>query len=168
MNFTQEMGTDILRVGTNHFGRQNGRICFFTEGDSYMVAVGDKYTFSKQVTNEDVHKFAEVTGDHNPLHLDDEYAKTTMFGMRIAHGMIGAGIISGAIGMHLPGPGTTYLAQDLSFKKAVAIDDTVVVELEITEVIPKKSFSIAKISTVCKNQDGDVVIEGVATVIPPQ
>ena len=74
------------------------------------LSVGDTYTLKKTITNDDVIMFAEVTGDENPLHLDDEYAKTTMFGERIAHGMISAGIISGAIGMHLPGPGTTYLS----------------------------------------------------------
>ena len=71
------------------------------------LSVGDTYTLKKTITNDDVIMFAEVTGDENPLHLDDEYAKTTMFGERIDHGMISAGIISGAIGMHLPGPGTT-------------------------------------------------------------
>ena len=100
------------------------------------IKVGDTYSFSKKVSNEDVFSFAEVSGDKNPLHLDDEYAKNTMFKGRIAHGMIGAGIISAAIGMGMPGVGTTYLSQDLKFKKAVRIDDTLTVELEVTETEP--------------------------------
>ena len=132
------------------------------------IKVGDTYTFSKKVSNEDVFSFAEVSGDKNPLHLDDEYAKNTMFKGRIAHGMIGAGIISAAIGMGMPGVGTTYLSQDLKFKKAVRIDDTLTVELEVTEIKEKEKFDIATMSTLCQNQDGEVVIEGVATVIPPR
>ena len=119
------------------------------------IKVGDTYSFSKKVSNEDVFSFAEVSGDKNPLHLDDEYAKNTMFKGRIAHGMIGAGIISAAIGMCMPGDGTTYLSQDLKFKKAVRIKE-------------KEKFDIATMTTICKNQDGEVVIEGVATVIPPR
>ena len=123
------------------------------------LSVGDTYTLKKTITNDDVIMFAEVTGDENPIHLDDEYAKTTMFGERIAHGMISAGIISGAIGMHLPGPGTTYLSQDLRFLRPVKIGDTVTVE--------KSKFDIAKIHTVCKNGNNEVVVDGTATVIPP-
>lgn len=132
------------------------------------IKVGDTYSFSKKVSNEDVISFAEVSGDKNPLHLDDEFAKNTMFKGRIAHGMIGAGIISAAIGMGMPGLGTTYLSQDLKFKKAVRIDDTLTVDLEVTEIKEKEKFDIATLTTVCKNQDGEVVIEGVASVIPPR
>ncbi|MBQ9990685.1 MAG: MaoC family dehydratase [Lachnospiraceae bacterium] len=132
------------------------------------IKVGDTYEFSKKVSNEDVFSFAEVSGDKNPLHLDDEYAKNTMFGGRIAHGMIGAGVISAAIGMGMPGVGTTYLGQTLKFKKAVRIDDTLTVELEVTSITEKEKFDIATMKTICKNQDGDVVIEGEATVIPPR
>lgn len=132
------------------------------------IKVGDTCTFSKQISNEDVIAFADVSGDKNPLHLDDAYAKNTMFGERIAHGMIGAGIISAAIGMKMPGVGTTYLGQNLKFKKAVKIGDTLTAELEITDVKEKEKFDIATIHTTCVNQDGDVVIDGEATVIPPR
>lgn len=131
------------------------------------LSVGDSYTLKKTITNNDVVMFAEVTGDENPLHLDDEYAKGTIFGQRIAHGMISAGIISGVIGMYLPGPGTTYLSQDIRFLKPVKIGDTVTVELEISEIEAKSKFDIAKIRTVCKNQNNEVVVDGTATVIPP-
>lgn len=130
--------------------------------------VGQKYTFEKTVGEEDVQKFAEVTGDYNPLHMDEEYAKSTMFGGRIAHGMIGAGIISGGLAMHLPGTGTTYLGQEISFKNPVRIGETLGVSLEVVEIIPKAKFDIAKIKTVCTNAEGQVVMDGVATVIPPR
>lgn len=131
------------------------------------IEVGQVCTFTKQVSDEDVKKFAEVTGDKNPLHLDDEFAKTTMFGERIAHGMIGAGIISGGLAMHMPGIGTTYLEQELKFQRPVKINDVLTVKLEVLEIIPKSKFDIAKISTTCTNEQGEVVISGTATVIPP-
>ncbi len=131
------------------------------------LSVGDTFTLKKTISNNDVFMFAEVTGDENPLHLDDEYAKKTMFGERIAHGMISAGIISGVIGMYLPGPGTTYLSQDLRFLKPVKIGDTVTVEVEVSEIEEKSRFDIAKIRTVCKNANNEIVVDGMATVIPP-
>lgn len=132
------------------------------------IKVGDIHRFSKQVSDEDVFSFAEVSGDKNPLHLDDEYAKDTMFGERIAHGMIGAGVISAAIGMGMPGVGTTYLGQNLKFKKPVKIGDTLTVELEVMNITPKEKFDIATLRTTCLNQNEEVVIEGEATVIPPR
>ena len=131
------------------------------------LSVGDTFTLKKTISNNDVFMFAEVTGDENPLHLDDEYAKKTMFGERIAHGMISAGIISGVIGMYLPGPGTTYLSQALRFLKPVKIGDTVTVEVEVSEIEEKSRFDIAKIRTVCKNANNEIVVDGMATVIPP-
>ena len=117
------------------------------------LETGQVCTFQKKVSDEDVRKFAEVTGDKNPLHLDDEFARTTMFKERIAHGMIGAGIISGGLAMHMPGLGTTYLET---------------VELKVLEILPKTKFDIAKIRTTCTNERGEVVISGTATVIPPE
>jgi len=144
--------------------------CFLggNEMEEKRFYVGQKYEFDKTISDEDVKKFAEVTGDFNPLHLDEEFAKTTMFGGRIAHGMIGAGIISGGLAMYLPGTGTTYLGQELSFKNPVRIGETIHVELEIMELIPKKKFDIAKIRTTCTNSKGEIVIDGTATVIPPR
>ena len=131
------------------------------------ISVGDTFKLSRMVSDDDVIMFAEVTGDKNPLHLDDEYAKTTMFGERIAHGMISAGIISGAIGMHFPGKGTTYLGQNLKFVNPVRIGDTITVSLEVESIVSKSRFDIAEIKTVCTNQDGVVIMDGMATVIPP-
>ncbi len=131
------------------------------------IEVGQVCTFTKQISDEDVKQFAQVTGDRNPLHLDDEFAKTTMFGERIAHGMIGAGIISGGLAMHMPGIGTTYLGQEIKFQRPIKINDVLTVNMEVLEIIPKAKFDIAKISTTCMNQQGEVVISGTATVIPP-
>jgi len=132
------------------------------------IFIGQTYEFYKLISDADVHNFAEVTGDKNPLHLDDDYAKTTIFKERIAHGMIGAGVISGVIAMHLPGPGTTYLGQELSFRCPIKINDTITVRLEVIEIIEKSKFNIVKLKTICLNQDDDIVIEGIATVIPPE
>ncbi len=132
------------------------------------LEAGQVCTFQKKVSDEDVRKFAEVTGDKNPLHLDDEFARTTMFKERIAHGMIGAGIISGGLAMHMPGIGTTYLEQDLKFMRPVRIGDVLTVELKVLEILPKTKFDIAKIRTTCTNERGEVVISGTATVIPPE
>lgn len=129
--------------------------------------VGQYYEFDKVISEEDVVKFAEVTNDYNPLHMDEEYAKTTIFKGRIAHGMIGAGVISGGLAMHLPGQGTTYLGQELSFKGPVRIGSKIKVRLEIIEIIEKTKFTIAKLQTTCFDESEKVVIDGVATVILP-
>ena len=132
------------------------------------LEAGQVCTFQKKVSDEDVRKFAEVTGDKNPLHLDDEFARTTMFKERIAHGMIGAGIISGGLAMHMPGIGTTYLEQDLKFMRPVRIGDVLTVEIKVLEILPKTKFDIAKILTTCTNDLVEVVISWTATVIPPE
>ena len=129
--------------------------------------VGQSYTFTKEITDEVVRKFAEATGDFNPLHLDEDFAKRSIFGGRIAHGMLGAGIISGGLGSHMPGMGTTYLGQDLNFKKPVRLGDTVEVTLTITEIKQRRRFATAKIATVLKNGAGDIAIDGTADVILP-
>lgn len=132
-----------------------------------QIYAGQTCQFEKQVSDEDVKSFAKVTGDYNPLHMDDAYAARTRFKGRIAHGMIGAGIISGGLSMHLPGEGTIYLGQELTFKNPLRIGETLTVHFEVTEIIPKKNFDIAKIKTICTNEAGEIVIDGTATVIPP-
>jgi len=126
------------------------------------INVGDKATFTKKVTEEDVVKFADVTGDTNPAHMDEEYAKTTMFKKRIAHGMISAGMISAVLGTKLPGPGAIYMSQTLKFKAPVNFGDELTAVAEIVEKIEeKKRF---KIKTYVENQDGKVVTEGEALI----
>jgi len=126
--------------------------------------VGRKYDFSELVDDKLVRGFADVTGDHNPIHVDDDFAKKTKFGQRIAHGGILFGIISKVLAMQMPGPGTVYLTQVINFRAPVFINDTVTLEATITELLPKNG---AKISTVIKKQTGEVVVDGEATVKLP-
>jgi 3-hydroxybutyryl-CoA dehydratase len=115
------------------------------------------------VSDDTIRAFAEVTGDTNPVHLDDEYAAGTRFGRRIAHGMIAAGLVSATLANDLPGPGTVYLNQTLKFKLPVYPGDTVTATLEVLTVRPDKP--IFTLSTVCTNQNDEVVLEGEAVVM---
>jgi 3-hydroxybutyryl-CoA dehydratase len=110
-----------------------------------------------------IRSFADLTGDTNPVHLDDEYAAGTRFGRRIAHGMIAAGLISATLANDLPGPGTVYLSQTLQFKAPVYPGDTITTTIEVKKIRPDKP--IATLSTVCNNQEGTVVLEGEAVVL---
>lgn len=131
-----------------------------------QLEVGQKASFTKTVTEADVYNFAGVTGDFNPAHMNEEYAKNTAFKTRIAHGMLSAGFISAVLGTQLPGPGTIYLNQDLRFTKPVHFGDTITATITVEELVKEKNRAILK--TVCTNQDGDVVVEGVAKVMPPK
>lgn len=126
------------------------------------LKVGQTATFSKKVTEKDIQTFADVSGDHNPVHLNEEFAKTTIFKERIAHGMLGASFISKAIGVDLPGPGTIYLSQNLKFKAPVKIGDTVTAHIEITEIIAEKRRVLLKTTATVGET---VVIEGDAVVM---
>ena len=120
---------------------------------------------TKVVTAADVELFAGVIDDFNPVHLDEEYARQTVFKGRIAHGLLGAGLISGVISGKLPGPGAIYLGQTLRFKKPVHLGDSVTARVEIVEVIESKKR--VRLNTTCRNQRGEIVIEGEATVMVP-
>ena len=127
------------------------------------IQLGDKASMAKTVTEFDVYSFAGVTGDFNPVHINDEFAKTTMFKGRIAHGMISAGFISAVIGTALPGANTIYLGQELQFKAPVKIGDTLTATVEVLEKIEAKSRLILR--TTVTNQDGILVTDGKATVL---
>jgi acyl dehydratase len=129
------------------------------------ISEGDTATRTQTITQEAVQAFADVVDDHNPVHLDAEYAAQTPFGKPIAHGMLVASLISAALANDMPGPGTIYLGQELSFKKPVYPGDTVTATLTCTQY--RESRRIATIETIVTNQDGAVVIEGKATVIAP-
>ena len=129
------------------------------------LAVGMTDAYEHVVTAEDVVKFADISGDHNPVHLDEAYAKTTRFGGRIAHGMLGAALISAVLGMKLPGPGTVYLSQSLSFRRAVKLGDSLIAEATVTALDPGKSR--VSLKTICRVGDA-VVIEGEAVVMVPK
>ena len=124
---------------------------------------GDKTTRTKIISDDVIRSFAELTGDTNPVHLDDEYAAGTRFGRRIAHGMIAAGLISATLANDLPGPGTVYLGQTLQFKAPVYPGDTITAIVEVKSVRADKP--IAVLSTFCTNQDNVIVLEGEATVL---
>jgi len=126
--------------------------------------VGQTCVCEQLIDDKLVRAFAALSGDCNPIHLDDEVAKKSKFGQRIAHGAILFGLISKALGMDMPGVGTVYLAQTCNFKLPVFIGDTVKLEARIVELLPK---SIARISTVITKQTGDVVMDGFAEVKLP-
>jgi len=132
--------------------------------DVQQFAVGQKGTFSEVVDDKMVRGFADVTGDHNPLHVDDEFAKKSKFGQRIAHGGILFGFVSKTLATNMPGPGTVYLSQLVNFRFPVFINDTITLEVTIAELLPKNG---ARISTVIKKQTGQVVMDGEATVKLP-
>ena len=127
------------------------------------IKVGDKASMAKTVTEYDVYTFAGVTGDFNPVHIDAEFAKTTMFQGRIAHGMLSAGFISAVLGTALPGKNTIYLGQELQFKAPVKIGDTVTATVEVLEKIEGKNRLILR--TTVTNLDGVMVTDGKATVL---
>jgi 3-hydroxybutyryl-CoA dehydratase len=130
------------------------------------LKIGQTAQFSKTITETDIYLFAGVTGDLNPAHVNEEYAKKTFFKTRIAHGMLTASFISTVIGTMLPGPGTVYLSQEVRFLAPVKIGDTVSAVAEIIEIRPEKKRVLLK--TTCTNQDGTVVVDGQAVVSPPR
>lgn len=130
------------------------------------VEVGQSASFTKTVTEADAYNYAGVSGDFNPAHINEEYAKNTFFKTRIAHGMISAGFISAVLGTKLPGPGTIYLGQDLKFLKPVRFGDTITATCTVEEIIKEKNRLTLR--TVCTNQDDEVVIDGKALVLAPK
>lgn len=131
-----------------------------------LLKVGDVAEFAKTVTETDIYLYAGITGDFNPAHVNEVYAKNTFFKTRIAHGMLTAGFISAIIGNQLPGPGTIYLKQDLNFLAPVRIGDTITGRVEVAEIIAEKNR--ARLRTTCSNQDGVVVLSGEGLVSPPK
>lgn len=131
-----------------------------------QIKVGDQAAVSKTISESDVYLYAGITGDLNPAHVNEAYAEQTFFKTRIAHGMLSAGFVSAILGMHLPGPGTIYLHQTLSFKAPVKIGDTLTASVKVLEVIAEKNR--LRLQTVCENQEGTVVMDGEALVSPPK
>ena len=129
------------------------------------IAIGDTATYTRLITNHEVEAFAAISGDHNPLHLDPEYAATTAFGECIAHGMLTGALVSAAIAMQLPGPGSIYLSQSLQFRAPVLLGDTLIVTLVVTDKHSKQPL----VTLGCKveNQAGKVVARGEAQVAAP-
>jgi len=138
---------------------------FITKGKSiHQLKIGDSAQISKTITEKDINDFARVTGDFNPLHLDQAYAEKTIFKGRIAHGLLSVGLLSTVLGNILPGHGTIYLSQEIKFLAPVRIGDTLTARVEVIELVPEKNR--AKFRTTCMNQDGKEVADGAAWVMP--
>jgi len=136
------------------------------EGKSiHELKVGDSAQISKTITETDINDFARVTGDFNPVHLDQAYAEKTIFKGRIAHGLLSLGFISAILGNILPGHGAIYLSQEVKFLAPVRIGDTITAKVEVMELIPEKNR--VKFRTTCINQEGKIVVEGIAWAMPP-
>ena len=128
------------------------------------LEIGMERHIRKQVTDADIEMFAQVSTDRNPVHLDDDYAKDTIFGGRIAHGMLTAGLISAVIGEQLPGHGTIYMGQSLKFLGPVRPGDTVYAEVKVSDI----DFSKRRVKLDCHcSVDGKKVLAGEATVLAP-
>jgi acyl dehydratase len=127
------------------------------------IKPGDTASLSKTITDNDIRSFADVSCDHNPLHLDEAFAQQTRFGRRIAHGMLSASLISAVIANELPGQGSIYLGQSLQFVAPVFPGDTVEARVTVTGI--REDKQIVKLDTVCTNQRNEVVIKGEATVL---
>jgi 3-hydroxybutyryl-CoA dehydratase len=132
------------------------------------MKIGDEEYLTKTITESDIYLYAGITGDYNPAHVNEEYAKNTPFKSRIAHGMLSTGFISAVLGTKLPGPGTIYLSQEVAFKKPVYIGDTITAVVKIIDIIDNNKFHIMELETNCYNQNDEIIIEGIARVIPPK
>lgn len=130
------------------------------------IKLGEKASTEKTISESDVYLFAGITGDLNPAHVSQVAAEKSIFGSRIAHGILVSGLISKVLGMQLPGPGTIYLSQNLKFVAPVKFGDTITAEAEVTEIMAEKNR--VRLKTICTNQDGRTVISGEAVVMPPQ
>jgi 3-hydroxybutyryl-CoA dehydratase len=130
------------------------------------IKIGDFAENTKTISECDVYLFAGITGDLNPAHTNEVAASKTMFKGRIAHGMLSAGLISAVLGMKLPGPGTIYMGQTLKFTAPVKFGDTITARAEVIERNEEKNR--LKLKTTCVNQNGKVVLDGEALVMPPK
>ncbi|MHA2248088.1 MAG: MaoC family dehydratase [Candidatus Hodarchaeales archaeon] len=128
------------------------------------IEIGQKAELKRTVTEEDIEKFADVSGDRNPIHLDEEFAKKTIFQGRIAHGMLSGAFISTVLASKLPGPGSIYLKQELIFKKPIRIGDTIIIKVEVIDKDDEKERITLK--TTCTNQNNEMVVDGKALVMP--
>jgi 3-hydroxybutyryl-CoA dehydratase len=130
------------------------------------MTVGLAAERARTVSLDDVLRYAEITGDFNPVHVDAEAAAKSRFGGQIAHGMLTAGYVSAVLAMDLPGAGSIYLSQTLRFTRPVRLGDTVTARVEVLEVMtPRRRVRLA---TTCRNQLGEPVLEGEATVLIPE
>ncbi|MFX1516500.1 MAG: MaoC family dehydratase [Promethearchaeota archaeon] len=128
------------------------------------IHIGQQAQNERTITDDDIKRFAEVSGDKNPIHLNEEYAKKTFFKGRIAHGILPASFISAVLANQLPGPGSIYLRQELSFIKPIRIGDTITIVVEVINKDDEQERIILR--TFCTNQHNELVVDGKATVMP--
>lgn len=128
--------------------------------------IGDTAHITKVITDELIKDFARVSGDFNPVHLDQAYAEKTPFKSKIAHGALSVALLSTVLGNILPGDGTIYLSHEIKFLAPVRVGDTLQVKVEVVELLPEKNR--AKFRTTCTNQDGTIVVDGFAWAMPPK
>lgn len=128
--------------------------------------IGDEAEFAKTISEFDIYMFAGITGDFNPVHVNEDFARQTFFKTRISHGILTAGLISTVIGTKLPGTGCIYIKQDLNFLAPVRIGDTITARVEVVEILTKKNR--IRLKTTCFNQDDTRVLDGEAIVSPPK
>lgn len=128
------------------------------------LKIGDSEMFTKTISESDVYLFAGITGDYNPVHINEIYAKESDFKSRIAHGMLTTSLISTVLGTKLPGPGTIYISQDTKFLKPVLIGDTITAIVKVIDLNKEKNK--VKLETICVNQKNETVLEGFALVKP--
>jgi 3-hydroxybutyryl-CoA dehydratase len=141
-------------------------LMLMTKGKSvHELKVGNSAQILKTVTETVIHDFAKATGDFNPIHLDQTYAEKTQFKGRIAHGALSIGYISSVLANLLPGPGSIYLSQEIKFLAPVRIGDVITAKVEVVELIPEKNR--VNFKTTCTNQNGEVVVDGTAWIMPP-
>ncbi len=128
--------------------------------------VGDVVVMTKKILDEDIRLFAKVSGDENPVHLDEEYAQTTRFKHRIAHGHYVASLFSTLLGTQLPGQGSIYLSQSIKYMAPVYMNDEIKAEVKVVELNEERNR--VTLETTAYNQDGTVVVKGVAEIMPPK
>lgn len=129
---------------------------------STQIIIGSKYSIKEKITEEKVLAFAGISGDLNPIHINDNYAQNTILKKRICHGMYPASLISKVIGMYLPGPGTIYISQTLEFKKPIYLDDEIEVIVEVEKILKEKNRF--QLITKVWNQKKECVLNGIAIV----
>ncbi|ABZ93599.1 Acyl dehydratase [Leptospira biflexa serovar Patoc strain 'Patoc 1 (Ames)'] len=138
----------------------------YTKGKNFSeIQMGEKASFTKTISESDVYLFAGISGDFNPLHVDEEYAKKTIFGTRIAHGGLAASLLAPVLGMKLPGLGTVALETTTKFRKPVYFGDTITCLVEVVGKLDR--LKAIKMKIVWTNQKGEVVSKGETLVIPP-
>lgn len=133
---------------------------------SQRIRIGDTASLQRKVTEAEVVQMAEISGDYNPIHLDKEYARTSQFGARIAHGLFCQAMISKLLGNDLPGSGTIIITEEVKFLRPVYLDDTITAQVSVKSIDPETGKAI--LSVMCRNQKDKPVLTGSILVLVPQ